>query len=370
MRMVYFDNAATTKISSVSLDAYVKASEQFFNPSALYAEAGESKQVLEQTREYFIKRFNAPNKSTFIFTGSATEANNSVINAHLTRTDKKYIFSAGEHSSIYETAKAYKEKGFNVVFVPLNSNGTVDTDKLYAEIDNKTAFVSIIHVSNETGAINDIQTITKRIKAINPSTIVHSDGVQALGKLNINLTALGVDYYTMSAHKINGPKGVACLYVAKPNRFKPFIMGGGQEMNMRSGTENLPGIVAFKVAVEQLIEHNFSAHKQAILSQMTQDYVLVSNGDCVDNIISICFKGVRGETILHMLEEQGFLIGTGSACNSKAGFNRVLQPLVDKSYIEGAVRISFGDDVSVDDCVRLGKALDNAVKEYISRIKR
>lgn len=368
--MVYFDNAATTKISSASLDAYVKTSEQFFNPSALYAQAGKSKQVLEQTREYFIKHFNAPSKSTFIFTGSATEANNSVINANLTRIDKKYIFSAGEHSSIYETAKAYKEKGYNVVFVPLKNNGTVNTSKLYAEIDNKTAFVSIIHVSNETGAVNDIQTITKHIKAINPSIMVHSDGVQALGKLNINLSALGVDYYTMSAHKINGPKGIACLYIAKPNRFKPLIMGGGQEMNLRSGTENLPGIVAFKVAVEQLTEHDYTMHKQAILSQITQDHILVSNSNCVDNIISICFKGVRGETILHMLEEQGFLIGTGSACNSKAGFNRVLQPIVDKAYIEGAVRISFGDDVSVDDCTRLGKALDNAVKDYISRIKR
>ena len=368
--MVYFDNAATTKISSASLDAYVKTSEQFFNPSALYAQAGKSKQVLEQTREYFKKHFNTPSKSTFIFTGSATEANNSVINANLTRTDKKYIFSAGEHSSIYETAKAYKEKGYNVVFVPLKNNGTVNTSKLYAEIDNKTAFVSIIHVSNETGAVNDIQTITKHIKAINPSIMVHSDGVQALGKLNINLSALGVDYYTMSAHKINGPKGVACLYIAKPNRFKPLIMGGGQEMNLRSGTENLPGIVAFKVAVEQLTEHDYTMHKQAILSQITQDHILVSNSNCVDNIISICFKGVRGETILHMLEEQGFLIGTGSACNSKAGFNRVLQPIVDKAYIEGAVRISFGDDVSVDDCTRLGKALDNAVKDYISRIKR
>lgn len=368
--MLYFDNAATTKISKSSLDAYVKASELFFNPSALYYNAGEAKQQLEGARAYFAKRFNATPKSTFIFTGSATEANNSVLNAHITRTDKKYIFSAGEHSSIYETAKAYKEKGFNVVFVPLNKDGTINTDLLYKEIDNTTILVSVIHVSNETGAVNDIKAITKRVKEINPNVFVHSDGVQAVGKLNINLADLGVDYYTMSAHKINGPKGVAALYVGKPNRFKPFIIGGGQEMNLRSGTENLPGILAFKQAVEDLTVHNYASYKQAILQNIKQDHILVSTDNCVDNIISICFKGVRGETILHMLESEGFLIGTGSACNSKAGLNRVLSQIVPKDYIEGAIRLSFGDDVTYEDCIKLGIAIDNAVAEYKTRIKR
>ncbi len=368
--MLYFDNAATTQISKSSLDSYIKASEQFFNPSALYAQAGKSKQLLEQARTYFLNKFHAPNKSTFIFTGSATEANNSVLHAHITRKEKKYIFSAGEHSSIYETAKDYKENGYNVVFIPLNKDGTINQDKLFEEIDNTTALVSIIHVSNETGAVNDIKSICKRIKGINSNIVVHSDGVQALGKLDINLSDLGVDYYTMSAHKINGPKGVAVLYINKPNRFKPFVIGGGQEMSLRSGTENLPGILAFQTAVEGLTHTDFTEHKKAILQQIKQDHVLVSSDNCVDNIISICFKGVRGETILHMLEAQGYLIGTGSACNSKAGLNRVLQPIVDKAYIEGAVRISFGNDVSVEDCTNLGKALDCAVAEYILRIRR
>lgn len=368
--MLYFDNAATTKISKSSLEVYVKASESFFNPSALYANAGEAKKQLEDARAYFIKKFNGVPKSTFIFTGSATEANNSVLNAHITRTDKKYIFSAGEHSSIYETAKAYKEKGFNIVFVPLNKDGSIDTNQLYKEIDNSTVLVSIIHVSNETGAINDIKAITKRIKEINANVFVHSDGVQAVGKLNINLADLGIDYYTMSAHKINGPKGVAALYINKPNRFKPFIIGGGQEMNLRSGTENLPGILAFKQAVEDLTLHNYAKYKQAILQNIKQDHILVSTDKSVDNIISICFKGVRGETILHMLEPAGFLIGTGSACNSKAGVNRVLAPIVPKNYIEGAIRLSFGDDVTLEDCTNLGLTIDNAVAEYKTRIKR
>ncbi len=368
--MLYFDHAATTKISKASLEEYVKASEQFFNPSALYANAWQVKQMLEDARSKLMKLLGAANRSTIIFTGSATEANNSVIHSHITRMDKKYIFSAGEHSSIYETAKLLKEKGYNIEFVPLLPDGRVNTEKLYSSIDKDTAFVSIIHVSNETGAINDIKDITSHIKAINSNIVVHSDGVQALGKLKINLADLSVDYYTISSHKINGPKGVAALYIAKPNRFKPYITGGGQEQGLRSGTENLPGILAFKKAIENLNFADFSQYKKAILQNIKQDHVMVSSDNCVDNIISICFKGVRGETILHMLEAKGFLIGTGSACNSKAGVNRVLQPIVPKEYIEGAVRISFGDDITVEDCKNLSLALDDAVAEYVLRIRK
>lgn len=368
--MFYFDNAATTKISKASLEEYVRASECFFNPSSLYAESGKVKALIEECRNTILKQLKCKPKATLIFTGSATESNNAVLNAHITRKDKKYIFSAGEHSAIYETAKKYKENGYNVVFIPLNQNGSVNLDALLNELDNTVALVSIIYVSNETGAINDIKDITTQVKEFNKNIIVHTDGVQALGKLNINLKDLGVDYFTMSAHKINGPKGIGALYIAEPNKFKPFIYGGGQEMNLRSGTENVPAICAFKKAIEELEIKDYSKHKQAILNNLNGDYILVSNNECVDNIISICFKGVRGETILHMLESKGYLIGTGSACNSKAGHNRVLSSIVNKDYIEGAIRISFGEDITIEDCTNLGKELTQAVKQYRERIKK
>lgn len=368
--MIYFDNASTTKISKASLDAYISSSEMFFNPSALYADAGKTKSMIEEARRFFINKLKGKPKSTFIFTGSATESNNTVLNAHIFRKDKKYIFTAGEHSSIYETAKHYKEQGYNIVFVPLLKNGKVDENTLFSEIDQTVAFVSIIFVSNETGAINDIKGITKKIKSINPSIIVHTDGVQAVGKVDINLKDLDVDYFTMSAHKINGPKGIGGLYIANPNKFKPFMLGGGQENGMRAGTENVPQIQAFKTAMEQVEIKDYSLHKQAILNNLNlTDYVLVSNSDCINNIISICFKGVRGETILHMIEEKGYLIGTGSACNSKAGHNRVLSGIVGNEFIEGAIRISF-DNVTLEDCANLGKELTNAVNKYRERIKK
>lgn len=368
--MLYFDNAATTKISKQALETYVNASEDFYNPSSLYAPALNSKRLIEDARSFFLKKFKAPIGSTFIFTGSATESNNAVLNSVITRKDKTYIFSAGEHSSIYETAMKYKQCGFNVKFIPLKKNGSVDTEKLFGCLDETVAFVSIIYVSNETGAINDIKEISKQVKAFNQNIIFHTDAVQVLGKLDIDLKELNVDYLTLSAHKINGPKGVGGLYIAKPNKFKPFLVGGGQEYNLRSSTENIPGIMSFKTAVENIQSCDFKQHKKSFLENLKGDFVLISDDNCVDNIISVCFLGVRGETIEHMLEIQGYLIGTGSACNSKLGYNRVLSGIVDKKYIEGAIRISFGQEMSVKDCEELAKLLSNAVKEYRERINK
>ena len=368
--MLYFDNASTTKISKSALDAYIKASEVFYNPSSLYSPSVTAKKILEEARNFFLKTLKAKTGSCLIFTGSASESNNAVLNSTIIRKDKKYIFSAGEHSSIYEAAKRYKENWYNIVFVPLNKNGSINIEELEKVIDSTTALVSVIYVNNETGAINNIKEITRLAKSINPNVMVHTDAVQALGKVDINLKDLGVDFLTLSAHKINGPKGIGALYIANPNKFKPLIYGGGQEMNLRAGTENIPAIAAFKTAVEEIKVSDYSKYKQALLNNITGDYVLVSDNECVDNIVSICFKGVRGETIEHILESKGYLIGTGSACNSKAGVNRVLNTIVSKDYIEGAIRISFGADVSIEDCASLGNEISNAVKQYRERIKR
>lgn len=368
--MLYFDNASTTKISKSALDAYIKASEVFYNPSSLYSPSVTAKKVLEEARNFFLKTLKAKTGSCLIFTGSASESNNAVLNSTIIRKDKKYIFSAGEHSSIYEAAKRYKENWYNIVFVPLNKNGSINIEELEKVIDSTTALVSVIYVNNETGAINNIKEITRLAKSINPNVMVHTDAVQALGKVDINLKDLGVDFLTLSAHKINGPKGIGALYIANPNKFKPLIYGGGQEMNLRAGTENIPAIAAFKTALEEIKVSDYSKYKQALLNNITGDYVLVSDNECVDNIVSICFKGVRGETIEHILESKGYLIGTGSACNSKAGVNRVLNTIVSKDYIEGAIRISFGADVSIEDCASLGNEISNAVKQYRERIKR
>ena len=368
--MLNFDNASTSQISEKSLQAYINASKYYYNPSSLYEPSVKSKEIVNSARAFFMQYFSAPKNSTIIFTACATESNNSVLSSMITRKDKTYLIGGGEHSSIYVCANKYLAQGYDIQFIKLTDNGGIDIKDLKSKLTDKLAGVSIIHVSNETGAINDIKKITEIIKDFNPNILVHSDGVQAVGKLNINLKELGVDYYTMTAHKINGPKGIGALYIANPNKFKPFLVGGEQEMNLRAGTENVPAISAYKTALQELKIVDYSKHKQAFLENLFGDYVLVSNAQCVDNIISICFKGVRGETIQHMLEAKGYLIGTGSSCNSKAKINRVVSQIVPKDYAEGAVRISFDNCVGIDDCKQLAIELSNAVKEYRKRIKR
>lgn len=373
MNYRYFDNAATTRVHPEVLQAYNEACNEFFNPSSLYTPSLSVKNRVEMARESILRYLGGANKSTLIFTSCATESNNTVLRNCIKRKDKKYIISAGEHSSTHNTAKAMINEGYNIEFAPLNEDGTVNQDVLFSMIDHKTDFVSLIHVSNETGAINDIKYITKRCKQLNPNILVHSDGVQALHKIKVNMVNLGVDFYTISAHKINGVKGIGGLYVANPQKFNPFVIGGGQEMNLRGGTENVPAIMSFAKAIS-LPEGDYEAMrtlKKTLLDNITVPYKLISTDKCVPNIISLCFKDVRGETIVHMMEEDGFLIGTGSACNSKNTANRVLTEMgVSSDYILGAIRISFEQDCSTEDVMDLANAINKNVQTYYTKTKK
>lgn len=373
MNYRYFDNAATTRVHPEVLQAYNEACNEFFNPSSLYTPSLSVKNRVEMAREAILRYLGGANKSTLIFTSCATESNNAVLRNCIKRKDKKYIISAGEHSSTHNTAKAMINEGYNIEFAPLNEDGTVNQEVLFGMIDHKTDFVSLIHVSNETGAINDIKYITKRCKQINPNILVHSDGVQALHKIKVNMVNLGVDFYTISAHKINGVKGIGGLYVANPQKFNPFVIGGGQEMNLRGGTENVPAIMSFAKAIS-LPEGDYEAMrelKKTLLDNITVPYKLISTDKCVPNIISLCFKDVRGETIVHMMEEDGFLIGTGSACNSKNTANRVLTEMgVSADYILGAIRISFEQDCTTQDVIDLADAINKNVQTYYTKTKK
>ena len=371
MNYLYFDNASTTAVNPDVLQVYNNACNEFFNPSALYTPSMSVKNKIEMARENILRYLGGANKSNFIFTSNATESNNAVLNSCVKRKDKKYIISAGEHSSIYAKAKALINEGYDIQFAPLNEDGTVNQQVLFSMIDRKTDFVSIIHVSNETGAVNDIRYIAKKCREINPNILIHSDGVQALHKLKINLVNMGVDFYTVSAHKINGVKGVAGLYIANPNKFTPLIYGGGQEMNLRGGTENAPAILAFEKAMSlPAMDYNqMLEYKQTLLQNLTVPYKLISTEKCVPNIISLCFKNVRGETLVHLLEDEGFLVGTGSACNSKNTANRVLSEMgVNADYILGAIRISFDNYATINDILNLAHAINKTVQIYYNNV--
>lgn len=370
MDKLYFDYASTTPIKDNVMEAYIKASNMFYNPSSLNEMSINVKAKIEDARAKMLFYLNGRPKSKLVFTSCATESNNSVLRSFVKRKDKKYIVSMGEHSSVFETAKKMIDEGYLIDFAPLMPDGRVDEEKLFAMIDEKTDFMSIIHVNNETGAINDIENIVKCAKKINPKIIIHSDGVQAVGKIDVDLTKLGVDLYTFSGHKIGCVRGIAGLYIAYNVHYSPYILGGGQEMGLRSGTENFSGVMALQEAIGSLKIENFDELKRAFIENLTVPYKLISDEKCVSNIISIAFYGTRGETIMHMLDDIGFIVGTGSACNSKDKINRVLDAMnVEKQTALGNLRISF-ENCKTEEIISLAHAINKVVGEYLTKVKR
>ena len=373
--MIYFDNSATTQtrkeVAQLIADYSVN---EYFNPSSSYAPALKVKNDIDNVRQVILSLLNADKFDKIIFTGSATEANNLVLNGFV-KKNKKILITNGEHPSIFETAKNLKNLGYNVEFIELKTDGRIDEDDLLKKLSFDVCLVSLIHVSNETGAINDINKICKLVKNKVPTAIVHCDGVQAFGKVKINLTQSNIDAYTISSHKIHGPKGVACLYLKNGLNIKPHILGGGQEGGLRSGTENTSGIIGFGKAC-QLMYENFEEKRQHIkalkaylLSQLEQsdlEYNLNSTNTCLENIVSLYFANVRGEVLLHSLEKYGIYVSTGSACSSKIVGNRVLTSMhQDKQTMLGNIRVSFSEFNTKEEVDTFLQAL----KEVIPLIK-
>ncbi len=371
--MIYLDNSATTQTRKEVADYVAKYSvESFFNPSAVYAPAIKVHNDLDMARQRLMKLLNA-NDGKIIFTGSATEANNLVLNG-LARKNKKILVSNGEHPSIYETAKNLLNSGFKVEFIALNKDGSVSLDDLKAKMSTDVGLVSVIHVSNETGAINNVKEISSIVKNINKDCLVHYDGVQAFGKLKVDVFNSGIDLYTMSSHKIHGPKGVAALYLNSQINLKPHILGGGQEFGLRSGTENPAGILGFVMAAE-LMYQNFEIKREHIkslkehfinsLEKSGLKYIINGNENCIDNILSISFLGVKGEVLLHSLEKHEIYVSTGSACSSKHVGNRVLSACgLNNKQMEGNIRFSFSEFNTVEEI----DTTINALKQEIDNL--
>ena len=351
--MIYFDNSATTKTRKEVAEFVAKYSvENFCNPSALYAPAIKVKLDLDNARKTMLSLLGASKDAHIVFTGSATEANNLMLTG-LARKNKKILVSSGEHPSIYEPAKNLINQGYNVEFINITKDGLLDLEDLKQKLDSTVGLVSFIHVSNEVGAINKIGEISKLIKSIVPDCLVHCDGVQAFGKVKLNLRADNIDLYTVSSHKIHGPKGVACLYYKNGINLKPQILGGGQESGIRSGTENPAGILGFVLAGVMMYQ-DFGAKRERInglrayflqeLEKTDLEYTVNSTPNTLSNICSISFKGVRGEVLLHCLEKYEIYVSTGSACSSKSVGNRVLTAMGQSSNLmQGNIRFSFSE---------------------------
>ncbi|MGD9900921.1 MAG: cysteine desulfurase family protein [Spirochaetales bacterium] len=360
--MIYLDNAATTQVYDSSLKFLEKYNKyDYYNPSSVYKEGLSVKNELQTAREELATLINA-SANEITFTSGATEGNNLILQGLISGNKRQeFVFSAGEHSSVQAVADFIKSKGYTVHFAKLLPSGQVDIEHLKSLINENTSVVSIMHISNETGAINDLKHIVKEVKNINRGVLVHSDGVQAFGKIKINVKDLGVDAYVVSSHKIHGPKGVGAVYIRSGVNVKPLILGGGQEKGLRSGTENVAGILAFvnsaKIINENL-EKNYKRAQQLKNNfiddiKVLKDVKLNSVGDeHSPYILSLSVNGIKSEILIHMLQTKGVLISNGSSCssNSKRAGNRVLEELgLEKSYIIGSVRVSFSELNTLDE---------------------
>lgn len=366
--MIYFDNAATTAMSKAALDALMDISaNQYGNPSAVYGFGRKAKKVLDEAREIIAASIGADPEEIF-FTSCGTESDNWVVNQIGTKFNR-IITSAIEHHAVLFPAENCHESGIALDILPVDDNCLVSESALQTVLGDRPALVSVMMQNNETGAIQNIKQMADLVHSCNKESVFHTDAVQAVGHINIDVHEMRIDMLSASAHKFNGPKGVGFLYISKSCNIDPFVLGGGQEKGMRSGTENVAGIYAMAKALEDNIKSMSGTHEHILrlesllLSELRNENIgFEINGDTehrATGILNLAIKGMDGEGLLNMLDMHGICISIGSACNSKSqDRSHVLKAMgLSDDRIDSSVRISIGRYNTEDDVTELVKCI-------------
>ena len=380
--MIYLDNCSTTKPRKEVIETISNCMlYDFGNPSSLHKIGLNAEKILNNAREN-IASFLYCKDNEIYFTSGGTESNNIAIQGAIKakkRNGKHIITTKLEHPSVINVIKEYEKEGYEVTYLSNDEYGRIDISELEESIKEDTILIAIIHINNEIGVIQDIKKISQIIKSKNPNIHFHVDGVQSFGKLNISVNELGVDSFSFSAHKIHGPKGIGGLYLRGKSRIEPIIFGGNQEKSLRSGTENIPSIAGFSKAVD-ITKDNLLKEKSEVEAIKTKfaDYFLKNISDIKINspldetgssyILSVSFKDVRGEVLLHMLEDKDIYVSTGSACSSKSNKkSHVLKAIgINDNLIEGTIRFCFSYENINDD---IDFVLDE-INRFVSDIRK
>lgn len=374
MKEIYLDNSATTKVSEKAANTAFEVMTKYYgNPSSLHRKGIEAEQIMENARDKICSAMGGKNGHLY-FTSGGTEGNNlALIGGALSkkRRGNKIVVSAYEHDSIMESAKYLEEEGFNVLYLLPDENGLITPDAIKNTVDKNTILVSIMTVNNEIGAINDIASLVKAAKTMNPDVLFHTDAVQAFGKTPVFADKWGVDLMTVTAHKINGPKGVGGLWIRKGIHIVSRQFGGEQENKMRPGTQAMPLIAAFGTASEDAFADlsNFMKKMDCLKERLIEGIkdvpgaVINSRQPSVGAISNISIPGIRSEILLHFLEEKGIYVSSGSACSLGAKSHVLRAMGYDESRVDSALRISMGRDNKEEDIDELVSALKEASKK-------
>lgn len=356
-RILYFDNAATTMLHPMLPDY----SNIYANPSSLHELGMDSeRKIIAATTT--LARLLHVTENEIIFTSGATESNNLAIKGGTKKTRGRphIVTTTIEHPSVTECFKYLESEGYDATYLAPDRNGNISMDCLLDSIKPETVFVSLFYVNNETGTINDIEGFASAVKAKNKKTVFHTDAVQAFGKLPISLK--NVDLMSFSAHKIHGPKGSGGLYVKKGLSIPPLFHGGGQQGNIRPGTENIQGILGLSASSE-LAYNNIDDNlrhvallKEKVLEICDMGGIYVNGDKCSPYILNISVDGVKGEILLNALSAEGIYVSTGSACHTRRSKQNVITQIAPERA-DSALRISFSYLNSPDECETLTEAL-------------
>lgn len=378
----YLDNSATTVCEPGVVEKVVQMmSICYGNPSAMHNKGVEAENYVKEAREIIAKTLKVQEKE-IIFTSGGTESNNLAIMgcaAANHRMGKHLITTKIEHPSVGNVMKHMEEEGYEVTYLPVDENGIVRLDKLKEALRPDTMLVSVMHVNNEIGAVQPIEEISKIIKANNPATIFHVDAIQSYGKYRILPKKMGIDLLSVSGHKIHGPKGIGFLYHDSKIKIKPIVFGGGQQWDLRSGTENVPGIAGLAEAAKEIYTE-FDA-KTAHLYEVKEHFVSeilklegtkingLTGRDSAPHVVSVSFPGVRSEVLLHALEDKEVYASAGSACSSnKPAVSATLKAInVPKEHLDSTLRFSFSVHTTkeeIDYCMEVLGGLLPMLRRY------
>lgn len=384
--MIYLDNCSTTKPREEVIKIMSESMVDYFgNPSSLHRLGMISEKKIKESRSYIAKYLDVDSNEIY-FTSGGTEGNNigiqSVVNKFKNRGNH-IITTKIEHPSVLNIMKNYEKQGFKVTYLDVDDLGYISLEELENSINDNTILVSIMHVNNEIGAIQPIDRIKQILNGKDSKALFHVDGIQGFGKVDFSLKRFGIDIYTFSAHKIYGPKGVGGLYIDKSHSLSPIVFGGNQENGIRSGTENVPGIIGFGQAVKIMSENfldesNHVKELKAYFISKVQDEIEdirinTSLGEkSSPYILNISFRNTRGEVLLHYLEDKKIYVSTTSACSSTGTEkSHVLKSIgLSNNEIEGSIRFCFSYENVKKDIDYTVEILKNSIKEIRQIIMR